>query len=165
MLSLSRKDCCCILQSGNNTVHWQRLCAGLQVARLCSPVHVAKWCGQDLANASFCARCAAVERCKRQLGRTGTPCGHFTPDAAPPLSRCFAHISPTAPPISHYVQLHLPAALYPHFSISMENPAVLASSGATEGVPEMHADPYLVTFLCHSLDKEWNNQSELFSLQ
>lgn len=99
----------------NNTVHWWRLCAGRSVACLCSPLHVTKWSGQDLADASFCPRCAAADLgCKRLLGGTGTPCGHFTPDAAPPLSLCFPHTSPTAPPTRHCAQLHVPAALYSH---------------------------------------------------
>lgn len=70
--------------------------------------HQVEWTG--LGRRAFCALCAAADlRCKRLLGRTGTPCGHFTPDAAPPLSLCFSHTSPTAPPTRHCMPSHVPA--------------------------------------------------------
>ena len=82
MLSLSRKDCCCILQQK------ERECApvaavrgsvsGLSVRR--SARHQVEWTGTSLADASRCAPCSAADlRCKRLLGRAGTPCGHFSP--------------------------------------------------------------------------------------
>lgn len=82
MLSLSRKDCCCILQQK------ERECApvaavrgsvsGLPVRR--SARHQVEWTGTSLADASRCAPCSAADlRCKRLLGRAGTPCGHFSP--------------------------------------------------------------------------------------
>lgn len=127
-------------------MHWWRLRAGRSVACLSSALHVTKWSGQDLADASYCARCAAADlRCKRLLGRTGTPCGHFTPDAAPPLSLCFAHTSPTAPPTRRCVQLHVPAESYSvqhkHGRSSRLDERILGSSGAMEGVLEAHACP------------------------
>lgn len=80
----------------NNGVHQQRMTR--EVACLDPAPHVTKWSGQDLAEARLCARTAADLGCKRLLGRTGTPCGHFTPDAAPPLSLCFHSSKPYSAP-------------------------------------------------------------------
>lgn len=119
MLSLSRKDCCCILQQKE-----QHSAAAAAVGRsviglpaLGSARHQVEWTG--LGRRAFCALCAAADlRCKRLLGRTGTPCGHFTPDAAPPLSLYFSHTSPTAPPTRHCTPSHVPAELCLHSSVS-----------------------------------------------
>lgn len=110
MLSLSRKDRCCILQQKEQhsavAAAVGRSVSGLPA--LGSARHQVEWTG--LGRRAFCALCAAADlRCKRLLGRTGTPCGHFTPDAAPPLSLCFSHTSPTAPPTRHCMPSHVPA--------------------------------------------------------
>lgn len=83
----------------NNDAHRYRLRVGREVARLGSAPHANYESGSNLANASRCAHCTAADlRCKRLVGRTGTPCSHFSPGAAPPLSLGCVQPGLTAPP-------------------------------------------------------------------
>lgn len=90
ILSLSREDCCCILRPNEQqcapaaAVRWS--VSGLSAHR--SARHQVEWTllvGGDAPRRAPCA--AANLRCKRLLGRAGTPCGHFSP------RRCSSHFT------------------------------------------------------------------------
>lgn len=119
--------------------------------------HQVEWTG--LGRRAFCA--AADLRCKRLLGRTGTPCGHFTPDAAPPLSLCFSHTSPTAPPTRHCMPSHVPAESCACTPTSVELSSqevpwiIISHEGSSKGS---------LVFFFYYLDKQARKQTVLILL-
>lgn len=113
-LSLSRKDCCCILQQERRD--WAPVadvcCSVGGLSVLGSARHQTGRTGPGRTRSSeLSARRRSWDARRLLLGRTGTPCSHFTPDAAPPLSLCFPHTSPTAPPTRFCAQFHVPAEM------------------------------------------------------
>lgn len=98
-LSLSRSDCCCILQPNEQRRAPGKGCAS--VGKRSAP-HANYDSGGNLANASGRARCTAADlRRKLLVGRTGTPWSHFSLSAAPPLSLGCVQPGLTAPPTRH----------------------------------------------------------------
>ena len=94
----------------------QRLRVGRSVACLRSAARVARWSGAVGPGETrlSAARCAAADRRWERLpGRTDTPCGHFTPGAAPPLSFKNTPAQQRRPPATASKCMHLQSSSSP----------------------------------------------------
>lgn len=134
--SLSRGDCCCILQPNEQRrapakAAWPDGEAGPVLAALRTPT--------PTVEATWQARLAARRRRRRQTrdvsdwsAGADTPCGHFSPGAAPPLSLGCVQPGLTAPPTRHCAQLHAPTEPRLH-APALNNKSLLADASDPPG--------------------------------
>lgn len=114
----------------NNDAHRCRLRVGREAARTPTGRVEATW----QKRASLCSLLGGGDlRCKRLVGRTGTPCSHFSPGAAPPLSLGCVQPGLTAPPTRRCAQLHAPTAPLPQHSPGLDNKSLLTDGSAGRG--------------------------------